>query len=207
MSIFQVAKRKPGVDKPQHLRKRGLLPIALVERSHETVPLQASMVDLRQALSHLDSHGRVELQIEGEKKARSAIVKQIDHDPVKHGLIHLTLQEVADDDMVKVDVPVIAIGHSADTEAAGITLQTVTDHIKLKGKVVDIPEKIEVDISNLSVGEHIAAGDVQLPDGLELISAPDATLFSIAVIRAIAIEVEASEAEEQAPEVEATSEA
>lgn len=200
MSIFQVEKRNPGAEKPNKLRKRGLLPIALVERSHVTLPLQGQMAELRQALAQLDSHGRMELSIQGEKKSRRAIVKQIDQDPLSHGLIHLTLQEVADDDMVKVDVPVLPIGHSVDTEAAGITLTTITDHVKVKGRVKDIPESIEVDISSLHAGEHIAAADVTLPEGIELVSPPDATLFAISIIRAVALEPATQEEPEEGTE-------
>jgi len=206
MSIFQVEKRNPGAEKPNKLRNRGLLPIALVERSHVTLPLQGEIAELRHALAHLDSHGRMELNIQGEKKSRRAIVKQIDQDPLRHGLIHLTLQEVADDDMVRVDVPVLAIGHSADTEAAGITLQTITDHVKVKGRVKDIPERIEVDVSSLHTGEHISAGDIALPEGIELISPPDATLFTIAIIRAVALEPATEEEPEETADTGETTE-
>jgi len=157
--------------------------MALVERSHETVPIQASAVDLRQALAHLDSHGRVEFKVGKEKASRFAIVKQLEQDPLAHHTIHVTLQEVADDDMVKVDVPVLAIGHSVDTEVTGVNLQAVIDHLKVRGRMADIPEKFEIDVSHLSVGGHIAASDVKLPDGIELLSPPDATLFAITVMR------------------------
>lgn len=183
MSIFQVEKRNPGAEKNTKLRSRGVVPMALVQRSHETVPIQASAVDLRQALAHLDSHGRLEFKVGDEKVSRFAIVKHFEQDPLKHHTVHLTLQEVADDDMVKVDVPVVAIGHSTDTEVTGVNLQVLIDHLKVKGRMADIPEKFEVDVSHLGIGDHIAASDVKMPEGIELLSPPDGTLFAITVMR------------------------
>jgi len=203
MSIFQVEKRTPGAEKTKQLRNRGFVPMALVERSHETLPIQASVVDLRRALSHLDSHGRLEFKVGDEKGSRFAIVKQLEQDPLAHHTIHLTLQEVADDDMVKVDVPVVATGHSSETEATGVNLQVVTDHIKVKGKMVDIPEKFEVDVSNLKVGEHIAASDIELAEGLELLSAADATLFAVTVMRG-AVETTEGSSETEAGSAESS---
>jgi large subunit ribosomal protein L25 len=157
--------------------------MALVERTHETMLIQAPVEELRRAMAHVDGHGRMEFQIEGEDGSRRAIVKHVEQDPMKQELIHVTLQEVADEDMVKIDVPVVAIGHSAEADGSGVALTTVTDHLKIRGRMMDLPERIEVDISNLGVGEHISASEITLPPGVELLSPADATLFTVTLIR------------------------
>lgn len=196
MSMFQVEKRERGTAKPKQLRKRGVLPMALVDRSHETMLIQAPVDSLREAMAHVDGHGRLEFQIEGEKKTRNAIVKHIEQDPLRHELIHVTLQEVSDGDTVKMDVPVVPTGHPEDLDSKGVTLQAVTDHLKLRGQFSSLPESIEVDISQLSVGHHISAGEVELPEGVELMTAADATLFTMTVNRAN-LEPETSEETEE----------
>ena len=87
------------------------------------------------------------------------------------------------------DVPIVATGHSEELEGGGVALQTPTDHVKLRGRMIDLPERLEIDVSQLKTGEHIAASDVPLPAGVELISAPDATLFTMTAIRQEALEV------------------
>lgn len=188
MSMFQVERRQREAAKPKQLRKRGLLPMALVERSHETMLIQAPVEELRQAMAHVDGHGRMELQISGEGGSRRAIIKHVEHDPFKRELIHVTLQEVADEDTVKMDIPVVAIGHSELAEGSGVALQTVTDHLKVRGRVMDLPEHVEVDISNLGVGEHICAGDIPLPNGVELLTPADVMLFNMMLIREPSLE-------------------
>lgn len=179
MSMFQVAKREAA--KPKQLRKQGMLPMALVERTHETVLIQAPVNSLREAMARLDSHGRMEFQMEGSTTTRRAIVKHIEQDALRHELIHVTLQEVADDDLVKMDVPVVATGHADLGE--GVSLTTITDHLKVRGKMSAIPERIEVEVTNLAVGDHVAAGDIALPEGVDLLSPADATLFTVSIIR------------------------
>ena len=70
----------------------------------------------------------------------------------------------------------------------------------------DIPAHVEVDVSTLEVGHHINAGDLELPEGIKLLSSPDATLFGLQYLRAVSLEPEVSEepiegevAEEAAP--------
>lgn len=199
MSMFQVAKRQDA--KPKQLRKQGMLPMALVERTHETVLIQAPVAQLREAMGRLDSHGRMEFQMEGSSATRRAIVKHIEQDVLRHELIHVTLQEVADDDLVKMDVPVVASGHADLGE--GVSLTPITDHLKVRGKMSAIPERIEVDVTNLAVGDHVAASDICLPEGVDLLSPADATLFTVSIIREEPAEMGLTE-EEAPAEVPAT---
>jgi large subunit ribosomal protein L25 len=199
MSVLQVERRTSG--KPAQLRKQGLLPMALVERNHTTTLIQARETDLRKAMATADGLGRLDLEIAGEKKARKVMVKQVDKDFIDQQILCVTLVEVSMDDVVKLDLPVLGINVPEDFEGHGLSLTHPTDHIKVRGKMSAMPERLEVDLSHLEVGHHINAGDVALPDGVELISSADATLFSLQVLKAASLEPEAA-AEEVAAEGE-----
>ncbi|AIE85299.1 50S ribosomal protein L25 [Fimbriimonas ginsengisoli] len=199
MSMFQVERRQKDGGRPKQLRKRGVLPMALVERTHETMLIQAPVDALRHAMAHVDSHGRMQIQIGGEGGSRQAIVKHVEQDALRHELIHVTLQEVADEDTIKMDIPVVATGHSAATDESGVALNTITDHIKIRGRIMDMPEHIEVDISNMGVGDHITAGDLKLADGVELLSNPDTILFSVSQLRIAQEEPETTASAEEEP--------
>ncbi len=69
-----------------------------------------------------------------------------------------------------------------------------TDHVKVKGKVSDIPDTIEVDISGLAMHESITAAHITLPEGVELISNHDTQLFSVTMPAKVE-DMEAGEAE------------
>jgi large subunit ribosomal protein L25 len=206
MSVFTVQRRSRTSDKPKQLRRSGMLPMALIERSHETTLLQANTEALRKAIRQSDGLGRIELQIEGEKGSRKAIVKHVESDPLKHELIHVTLQEVSEDDSIKVDIPVVAIGEPKAMETDELILTHVTDHLKVKGKMSSLPERIEVDVTNLEAGGHINASDIQLPEGIELISSPESTLFSLRHPATVTESVPAEGEEQSAEEAQAEAE-
>mgnify|MGYP001128863975 CR=1 FL=1 len=203
MSNFEALRRPERSEKPHQMRRRGWIPMALVTRDHSTTLLQAKSSEVQKALKSLDGHGRIGVSIEGEKGAMKVIVKQVDNSPLFGGILNVTLQEVSDKDVVKLDVPVVAIGHSEEAEGKGVVLTQPTTHIKLQGKMADLPAHIEVDVSKINVGEHINAGDIELPDGIKLVSSADATLFGIQVLRAVSLQPEgveetATETEEEA---------
>lgn len=190
MGTFQAQRRPEDAPKPHQMRRQGWIPMALISRDHGTTLLQAQRTEVNRALHHLDGHGRIDLAVDDDKKTRKVIVKQVDHNPLQGGILNVTLQEVSDKDVVKLDVAVIPIGHSEDSEGQGAVLTQPTTHVKVQGKMGDLPAHLEVDVSGLHIGEHINAGDIKLPDGVKLISSADATLFSLQILRAVSLEPE-----------------
>jgi large subunit ribosomal protein L25 len=183
MSVLQVERRVAGATKPKHLRKQGLLPLAFVTKDNQTATMQVSAENLRKAMSHIDALGRLDIEIAGEKGKRKVMVKQVDKDYLKGQILHVVLQEVSDDDTVKIDIPVVPIGTPQPVEDGIGVLVHPTDHIKIRGRMGDLPNHFEVDVSKLEMTGHINASDVVLPEGIELISSPDATLFSLSAIQ------------------------
>src|SRR5688572_16405406 len=167
MSVLQVERRTAG--KPAQLRRKGVLPMALIGRDNSTTLIQASEIALRKAMAAADGLGRMDLEIEGEKKPRKVMLRSIEKNFIDQQILCATLVEVSADDVVKIDLAIVAINVPEDFEGHGLSLTHPTDHIKVRGKMSSMPERIEVDLSGLEVGHHINAGDVQLPEGIELI--------------------------------------
>jgi len=207
MSTFQAQRRPEKPLKPHQMRRNGIIPMALISRDHGTSLLQAKRTDVHHALRHLDGHGGIELEIEDEKGKKKVIVKNVENNPLKGGILSVTLQEVSAKDVVKLDVPVVPINHGADEQ--GTVLTQPTTQLKIQGQMSEMPSVIEVDVSKLEVGHHINASDVELPEGVKLISSPDATLFSMQVLKAVSLEPEVSEepVEGEAPAEEPETEA
>jgi large subunit ribosomal protein L25 len=178
MSVLNVKERAAEI-KPKALRHSGMVPMALVRKGGQTVLIQAAVNDVKRALSKAHGAGMIDVLIEGTKAPVSAIVKQVDRDTISRSLTHVSMLQVNKDDTIRVDVPVTAIGMPEIVTAGEAVLMHPTDHIKVKGKVSDIPDTIEVDISGLAMHESITAGQVTLPEGVELISNHDTQLFSV----------------------------
>ncbi len=203
VSIFTVSRRASQGEKPKHLRKQGIIPIVVIDRAHQAHIVKAPLAALRTAVNGADSHGVIELQIEGETDVRKAMLKSIDGDTLARQVLCATFQEVNESDLVKTDVPVVATGHVADTDGdENIMLSAVTSVLHIRAKVSDLPDHIDVDVSKLTLGDHLSAGEITLPTGVELLSSPDVVLFTVARVAAPVLE----EVEDAAP-VEETAEA
>lgn len=191
MSTFLVSRRAERGEKPKHLRQQGLIPIVVIDRAHQPHAVKAPLSALRAAVRGADSHGVIELQIEGEPDVRKAMLKAIDGNTMARQVLCATFQEVNSDDMVKVDVSVVATGHIAEGEGdENVMLTTVTSVLHVRGKVSDLPDHIEVDVSKIALGEHLSASDIALPAGIELLSSPDVVLFTVSRVAAPVLEAD-----------------
>lgn len=194
MSAFQVSPRAERGEKPKHLRQKGMIPMVVIDREHKPQNVKAPLAALQAAVRGADSHGVIELQMEGETAIRKVMLKSIDGDTLARQVLCATFQEVNESDLVKTDVPIVAIGHIPETQGdVNVMLNAVTTVLHIRAKVSDLPDHIEVDVSKLAIGEHISAGDVTLPPGVESLSSPDAILFTVARVPEPVLEEESTE--------------
>jgi large subunit ribosomal protein L25 len=211
MSVLHVERREAGA-KAKLLRKAGIIPMALVEKGGATHLIQAPEKEVRHALAHASGAGMLEVEVGGEKK-HSAILKIVDRDIITRSITHVTLMLVSMDDTVKTDLPVVALGAPALVESGEAVISNPTSAITVRGKVSDMPDHVEIDVSGLTIGDSVSAGQAQLPEGLELMSSPDAVLFTVQPPAELVIEEEPTEegeaaegGEEAAPEGESEGE-
>ena len=193
MATFTVTRRDEKGEKPKHLRQRGLIPMVVIDRAHQPHNVKAPLSALQKAVRGADSHGVIELQIEGEPGVRKAMLKSIDGDTMARQVLCATFQEVDESDMVKTTVPVVAVGGSVADENSEVLLRALTTELNIRAKVSDIPETIQVDTSGLLEGHHISAGDIALPEGVELLTSTDAILFNVLHVQAPVLESEDTE--------------
>lgn len=189
---------RDGAKAPKHIRRDGLLPIGLVEPGHGTRLVQAPLHDVTRVLSHSSGVGMFEMKVKGETKARTVVIKQLDRDIVKRQLLNLTVMQITRDQVLTSDVPVHAVGTpQAITDHVGV-LVSPTSHVKVKGKAMDLPAHIEVDVSAMEIGDSISVGQIPLPAGVEIVSSADAALFSLQPLRQEIEEAPAGEEEASA---------
>jgi len=176
MSILNVTLR--DATKPRALRKQGKVPMALIEKGSDHCMIQADAVELRVVLHDASGAGMFDLMIEGEKTPRNVVIKQVDHDAIKRQILNVTVMQVKLTDLITVDVPVIAVGTPPEVELHTAILNHPTTHITIRSKVSDVPDHIEVDVSAMEVNTTVMASDLKLAEGIELMSSPEATLFT-----------------------------
>jgi len=176
----------------------GDMPAVLYGANIDSMPLSLSIHDMEILLNKVSpSQALLDLQIEnGAKDKKTVMIKELQIDPVKFKYLHVDFYEVRMDQQITTTVPVAAVGTSKGVEEGGI-LQIIRRELEVNCLPGDIPEQIEIDITELDVGDSLHVEDIQLGEKIEI---PYETNFTVLTVVSPAME---KEEEPEAEELEA----
>jgi large subunit ribosomal protein L25 len=179
------------------LRRDGAIPAILYGPGKASTSLSVNVYDLEQVLKAAKStQVFVNLEIEGAD-TRKVMLKELQRHPVKGSFVHADFYEVAMDRKVRVMVPVTTVGKCQGVEMGGM-LQIVRRELEAFCKLSDIPDKIEIDITDLDMGESVHVEDIPVEGDVELIHDVNFTILTVLSGRKATEEEEAEEGEEEA---------
>ena len=185
-----------GTKAVHKVRKQGKIPAVVYGHKEEPVAISLDAHDFVEGLHH--GHRLVDIQI--GKKKQKAIVKELQYDHLGRNIIHADLMRVDITESIRVNVPIELKGTAAGTHEAGIVEEHM-DHLEVECKATDIPESIIVSVKDLHVGDAIHAGEIEMPSGVKLISAPETLLVTCHLVAAAKSTEELEEEVPAAPEV------
>lgn len=161
-------REKIGKVPSRRVRREGLVPGVLYGQGTTPVHLTVNEVDLKKTLVALSgSTALLSLVAEGNGglSGKIALLKEVQIHPVSQRLIHVDLYEVSMDRKVTVKIPLVLQGKPVGVTAGGV-LQQVTRELQVECLPVNIPQKIDVDVSSLAVGRSLHVRDLVLPEGI-----------------------------------------
>ena len=162
------------------LKARDIVPAIIYGGKEKPQPLQVSARDVRAMLSHASGENiLVELEIDGEKSNRLAMVQEIQHSPVGGDVLHLDFHAVSMDETIHADMPLEAVGTPNGVKNFGGLLEQSLRTLAIECLPRDLPDKLVVDVSGLNIGDAIHVRDIQLPNGVTTKVQPDLTAFSV----------------------------
>lgn len=193
-----------GSREARRLRRNGLIPGVLYGRGMKPHAIAVPERELRRVLS--GSHGLhaiLDVVLEGQKTAHSSILKEFQRDALKGRITHFDLQEVRLDRTIQAQVIVELVGEPAGVKLGGV-LSQVTREITVEALPMEVPERIEYDVSLLEMGATLRLSDLPLREGVTYMDDPETVIGTItAPAKVVEVEVEAEEAAEVAPEAAA----
>ena len=116
-----------------------------------------------------------------KEKARTCLVKEIQYDPVGGDVVHIDFNEISLTKSIKVNVPVVTKGEPIGVKQEGGSLEHILWEIEIECLPTDIPKEIEVDVSQLKMGEAIHIKDINFPPKVKVLNSPEAIVVSVAV--------------------------
>jgi large subunit ribosomal protein L25 len=181
---------KFGKGAARKLRAADKIPAVIY--GHGTEPQHVSLPGHETMLLVRTANAVVDLDIEGA--AQLALVKDVQRDPVRQIIEHIDLVVLRRGEKVTVDVPVVIEGESF---AGTIHVQDLNT-VSLLVLATDIPEHVSVDVEGLEDGTQIHASELELPEGAELETDPEALVVAIVTPRGTADDEAADEASAEA---------
>jgi len=199
-------RKRIGKSGAREVRKEGNIPAILYGQGEDPVPLVVSPDELKQALSNSAGINTIlELEIDGSEspEKKFSMVQEIQKDPLKNRVIHLDFLAIDMKKSIKVKVPVNTRGRS-EGERRGGKLELLMRTIDLECLPSDIPDSIEIDVSDLEMGDFVDIDGLSLGEGVAPLRSGSEKVVQVVVQRAQEEEVDEPEVEEeeQEPEVQ-----
>jgi large subunit ribosomal protein L25 len=161
--------------------------------------------DLRHALSGGSGTNQL-LELKIGSDTHLALARVLQRHPVRHTVTHVDFQIVRRDEVISADVPIVLVGEAKTVEQEQGLIEQPLVALTVNATPARIPESIEIDISDLKVGEGIRVGDIALPSGVTT-DMPEDEIVVIASISRVAAEVAETAAEGEAEGGEAATQA
>jgi large subunit ribosomal protein L25 len=171
-----------GRGKVRDLRDQGFIPAVVYSQGKESLPLKISKGNfLKLVHQHRVESVVINLKIKEDKrqKARSCLIKEIQYDPVHGGIVHVDFNEILLTKAIKVNVPVVAKGEPQGVKQEGGSLEHILWEIEVECLPTDIPKEIEVDVSQLKIGDSIFVKDISLSKEVKILNNPAAVVLSV----------------------------
>ena len=178
------------------VRKQGRIPAIVYGHKQEPVAISLDAHNFVERVHH----GQRLIDVQIGKKKEKMIVKDLQYDYLGKDIIHADLMRVSVTEMVKVTVPIELKGIAKGTHEGGI-IEEHADHLEIECRATDIPETIVVWVKEVSVGDALHAGDIELPDGVKLSSSPETLVVTCHLVAAAKTTEQVEEEMPVAPEV------
>lgn len=183
-----------GKGAARQARREGRIPGILYGHGEDSVPLSVDANELHR-LVHTISIENTILDLDmGAGEPYKVLIRELQRHPFRDEFVHIDFFHVAMDEKIEVEVPIILLGTPTGVKNKGGVLDHQLRELEVFCLPGNIPEKVELEVSHLDIGDSIHVSDIQLPD-VEILTDLDRSV--VAVLAPTVIEVE--EVAEEAP--------
>src|SRR5260370_4924841 len=167
--IVEAAPREArGKNAARGVRLTGQVPAVIYGGKGESQALEVNAKQLGAILRSASGHNTI-FKIKIKNDEQTAIVKDWLVDPVKGHLLHVDLLRIAMDVRVRVKIPVHAFGEAQGVKLQGGIFEMVTREVEIECLPAEIPTEFRVDITELTIGKQLRAGDIPMdPEKMKL---------------------------------------
>jgi large subunit ribosomal protein L25 len=197
-------REETGKSANKQLRRGGMIPAVIYKEGKEGISISVDKKAFWKA-THTEAGGNAIISIgidEGTKKEeKTVIVQAFQTDPLRDDIIHVDFHEISLTEKIRVHVPIRTKGESVGVADEDGVLNQVLWELDLECLPTNIPEHIDVNISELKIGESIHVKDLETPEGVQVMNDEEQMVVGV-THQQVEEEVVAEEGEEESSEPE-----
>jgi large subunit ribosomal protein L25 len=182
------------------LRAAGQVPGIVYGHGRQPQALAVNARDLDKLLSGIAA-GSTVIELTLAKATTKTLIREIQRHPFKKQILHVDFMELVAGEKVIVDIPLVFVGIPEGVRLSGALLEQIVHSIEVNVDPSNIPNHIDVDVTNLAMGHSLHVRDLKLPEGLEVLTDEDTTICAVIAPRAV-VEEKPEEVEAGAAEPE-----
>ena len=167
-------RKEHGTSAARRTRLQNKVPAVVYHSGVEAIPLSVDKISLNKALRT----GQMIFEVNVEDKDQFVLVKEIQYHPVTDEIIHIDFQKVKEDEKISLEVAVRSSGEAQGVKLGGLLVQMLNS-VTIKCKPAEIPEFLEIDVTDMEMNTNLFVKDITLPSDVEMLTAEDIAVVSV----------------------------
>lgn len=181
MELTIECQKRPSGSKTNALRREGRTPAVLY--GHNGTESVALTLDTRSAETLVRkaslNNTLIQLSVPDMPWSGKALLREVQAHPWRRDLYHLSFFSIGSQSSVEVTVPLHFVGEAVGVKQGGGTLDAVLTELEVQCAPTNVPESLEIDVSNLEVGDALHVNELALPSGVTVLGEGDRVAVSI----------------------------
>jgi len=193
-SLGAEARSETGKGAARKLRATGRVPGVVYGHGREPQSLSLNARELEKLLGSIAA-GSTVVELSLGNATTNTLIREVQRHPFKKQILHVDFMELVAGEKVIVDIPLVFVGTPEGVRTGGGLLEQILHSIEVNVDPSSIPNHIDVDVVNLAMGHSLHVRDLNLPEGVEVLTDEDATVCAVIAPRAVVEEAAAAEGE------------
>lgn len=159
------------------IRRMGYVPgIIYGPGIDKNIDIQVKYNEINKFLNRQSTNISTKIKVKEEEL--TCVIKNIQYEPISNKPIHIDFYASSDDKPVKIKLPLNFKG-KRQLSRSDFVLNILNDEIEVEGLLKDLPESVDIDVSQLAAGSVVTVGDIALPEGVKPLSSEDEVVVSV----------------------------
>ena len=167
-------RKEHGTSAARRTRLQNKVPAVVYHSGIEATPLSVDKISLNKALRT----GQMIFEVNVEDKNQFVLVKEIQYHPVTDEIVHIDFQKVKEDEKISLEVAIRSTGEAQGVKLGGLLVQMLNS-VTVKCRPAEIPEFLEIDVTDMEMNTNLFVKDITLPSDVEMITAQDIAVVSV----------------------------